>query len=227
MGRDRERHQQLVGDDRAVGNAGDEFDDEVVSLPVGGFFPARWVSVALCVVTVLVALWLGAVLPHESNESAKADATEADATKDGPTEGLPKEGFKEGRAEENAGEGAGGEADAREPAAAPVSAGTFLARLERDAREQQDGEVSCTWTADEPIDDLAGDILRAYRDSGEARLVASGYLDLKGNAWGAIVLFPAGWVDMVVVTAGEDDMCATARIARSVAPSAMPPDGEE
>lgn len=53
--------------------------------------------------------------------------------------------------------------------------------------------------------EAAADLLRAYREVPTAQLALSGYLDIKGNVWGAIVRDGRGWVDMVTVAADAGD----------------------
>ncbi|WP_302154358.1 hypothetical protein [uncultured Enorma sp.] len=95
-----------------------------------------------------------------------------------------------------------------------IDTGSFLAELDRDASTQADGEASCVWTSAQPINELAADVLRVYQGVSGAQLMTSGYLDLKGNAWGAIVLDECGWVDIVTVVAEEGNEASTARVTR-------------
>lgn len=68
-----------------------------------------------------------------------------------------------------------------------------------------------------PADDrAAADLLRAYREVPTAQLALSGYLDIKGNVWGAIVRDGRGWVDMVTVAADAGDASCRLRAARLV-----------
>ena len=53
--------------------------------------------------------------------------------------------------------------------------------------------------------EAAADLLRTYREVPTAQLALSGYLDIKGNVWGAIVRDGRGWVDMV--TDAADASC--------------------
>lgn len=64
--------------------------------------------------------------------------------------------------------------------------------------------------------EAAADLLRAYREVPTAQLALSGYLDIKGNVWGAIVRDGRGWVDMVTVTADAGDASCRLRVARLV-----------
>lgn len=60
---------------------------------------------------------------------------------------------------------------------------------------------------------LAEDVLRAYARTGTASLVASGYLDLKGNVWGAVLRERTAWCDVLLVTT-EDDAVSRVRVTR-------------
>lgn len=61
--------------------------------------------------------------------------------------------------------------------------------------------------------EAAADMLRAYREVPTAQLALSGYLDIKGNVWGAIVR-DGGWVDMVTVAADAGDTSCCLRVVR-------------
>lgn len=60
---------------------------------------------------------------------------------------------------------------------------------------------------------LAEDVLKAYARTGTASLVASGYLDLKGNVWGAVLRDGAAWCDVLLITT-EDDSVSRVRVTR-------------
>lgn len=62
--------------------------------------------------------------------------------------------------------------------------------------------------------EAAADLLRAYREVPTAQLALSGYLDIKGNVWGAIVRDGRGWVDMVTVAADAGDASCRLRAVR-------------
>ena len=62
--------------------------------------------------------------------------------------------------------------------------------------------------------EAAADMLRAYREVPTAQLALSGYLDIKGNVWGAIVRDGRGWVDMVTVAADTGDASCRLRVIR-------------
>lgn len=166
----------------------------------------RWLAPALCLICTACALWLGAALPSKTtSESALAQQS-------GPSAAWVDRAPGE--------ESDNSERDSREDEgvvpmeAGVIDTGSFLAELDRDASTQADGEASCVWTSAQPINELAADVLRAYQGVSGARLMTSGYLDLKGNAWGAIVLDECGWVDIVTVVAEEGNEASTARVTR-------------
>ena len=114
--------------------------------------------------------------------------------------------------------------DARDVGAqdAAVAAQTFLQALdERAASETEPAAdnaiaVRLAWSEDRPMTEAAADLLRAYREVPTAQLALSGYLDIKGNVWGAIVRDGRGWVDMVTVAADAGDASCRLRAVRLV-----------
>ena len=76
--------------------------------------------------------------------------------------------------------------------------------------------VRLAWTEDRPMTEAAADMLRAYREVPTAQLALSGYLDIKGNVWGAIVRDGRGWVNMVTVAADVGDASCRLRVVRLV-----------
>ena len=62
--------------------------------------------------------------------------------------------------------------------------------------------------------EAAADMLRTYREVPTAQLALSGYLDIKGNVWGAIVRDERGWVDMLTVAADTGDASCRLRVVR-------------
>lgn len=74
--------------------------------------------------------------------------------------------------------------------------------------------VRLAWTEDRPMTKVAADLLRAYREVPTAQLALSGYLDIKGNVWGAVVRDGCGWVDMVTVAADAGDASCRLRVIR-------------
>lgn len=166
----------------------------------------RWLAPALCLICTACALWLGAALPSKTtSESALAQQS-------GPSAAwIDRAPGEESDNSERDSRGDEGVAPMEEGV---IDTGSFLAELDRDASTQADGEASCVWTSAQPINELAADVLRAYQGVSGAQLMTSGYLDLKGNAWGAIVLDECGWVDIVTVVAEEGNEASTARVTR-------------
>ena len=103
--------------------------------------------------------------------------------------------------------------DARDAGAqdAAVTAQTFLQTLDERAASATEPAadnaiaVRLAWSEDRPMTEAAADLLRTYREVPTAQLALSGYLDIKGNVWGAIVRDGRGWVDMVTVAADVGD----------------------
>ena len=103
--------------------------------------------------------------------------------------------------------------DARDVGAqdAAVTAQTFLQALDEWAASETEPAadnaiaVRLAWSEDRPMTEAAADLLRTYREVPTAQLALSGYLDIKGNVWGAIVRDGRGWVDMVTVAADVGD----------------------
>lgn len=112
--------------------------------------------------------------------------------------------------------------DARDAddANAAVTAQTFLRTLDKrsgtatDLPEDNAIAVRLAWSEDRPMTEAAADMLRAYREVPTAQLALSGYLDVKGNVWGAIVRDGRGWVDMVTVAADTGDASCRLRVVR-------------
>ena len=73
------------------------------------------------------------------------------------------------------------------------------------------------WTESRGLVDTASAVLKRYERIDSVTLETQGYLDLKGNVWGAIVTDGRGWVDMVTVMTDEADSKTTVRVVRLVA----------
>ena len=114
--------------------------------------------------------------------------------------------------------------DARDVGAqdAAVTAQTFLQALDEWAASETEPAadnaiaVRLAWSEDRPMTEAAADLLRTYREVPTAQLALSGYLDIKGNVWGAIVRDGRGWVDMVTVAADAGDASCRLRAVRLV-----------
>ena len=105
---------------------------------------------------------------------------------------------------------------------AAVTARAFLQTLDERAASATEPSadnaiaVRLAWSEDRPMTEAAADLLRAYREVPTAQLALSGYLDIKGNVWGAIVRDGRGWVDMVTVAADAGDASCRLRAVRLV-----------
>lgn len=105
---------------------------------------------------------------------------------------------------------------------AAVTARTFLQALDERAAGATEPSadnaiaVRLAWSEDRPMTEAAADLLRAYREVPTAQLALNGYLDIKGNVWGAIVRDGRGWVDMVTVAADAGDASCRLRAVRLV-----------
>ena len=104
--------------------------------------------------------------------------------------------------------------------ASESSADTFLSDLETaSASSGQIEGTACstravTWHDDRDLPVCAEDVVAAYRDAGSCELICGGYVDIKGNVWGAIVRRQPDWVDIVYITVEEGGERSTARIVR-------------
>lgn len=97
-------------------------------------------------------------------------------------------------------------------------ASTFLedlGALACSARERGDDRAAVAWDDDRGLVDAAKIALERYRDAGTAVLATSGYLDLAGNVWGAILHDASGWVDVVLVA--EDGGVGEVKVVRLLA----------
>lgn len=117
--------------------------------------------------------------------------------------GVPGAGDRrdEAGAEADAGERAERRAqDILELPAHASSSKRFLDDLAR-ADGGDESAAAVTWEGDADVPSLASEVLEAYRAAG-VELATSGYLDLRGDAWGAVLRGGEGWADVVTV-AGE------------------------
>lgn len=140
-------------------------------------------ALAACVIAALVALaWAG----------SRGDRADADGAK-------PEAGSDESAMSDEARRLAAsvGDVPARDSSAA-----AFLADLAEAGREDR---AAVAWESEAGLTGEAAGVLGSYRDAGGVELAASGYLDLKGNAWGALLRGDAGWVDVVTVWAASAD----------------------
>lgn len=72
------------------------------------------------------------------------------------------------------------------------------------------------WVERDDVPMAAKGVLQAYAKAGGAELAASGYLDMRGNVWGAIVQGGSAWCDVVLVST-EGGSKSTVRVVRTFA----------
>lgn len=189
----------------------------------------RLLAPALCLATVVAACSLvpmaqtggtgSAGGTAGSSPAAPAGSADADAAPD--QEGSPsREGeppgdqpAAEGTAPGSAPEGATGAPPAG-GAFSAISSVTFMGELEEAAARTDDPQVGIAWEEPRGLAPVAGDILDRYAACGTARLATSGFIDIKGNVWGAVIEDGRGWVDVVTVTEAPDGASSTARVIR-------------
>lgn len=105
------------------------------------------------------------------------------------------------------------------------SVDTFLEDLNQRTGEQSHSaatqenfptyQIATRWTANQTLETSATEVLRSYQACESAMLMTSGYLDLKGLVWGAIVLCPQQWVDVVLVSSDTTDIQSTTTVSRT------------
>lgn len=177
---------------------------------------ARWAAPALCALAVAASL-MGAAWLLNGGGRGGADAGDGSPGLGQVAEGRDGAGAgvapgAEGLSDADAGASDDAPREDSSAGGTTVSAETFLSVLDG-APVDGSGVASVSWDDEGGLVALASDVLAAYRDCPGARLQTSGYLDLKGNAWSAIVSDGGSWVDIVVVSS-LDDGGATARVAR-------------
>lgn len=155
-----------------------------------------------------VAVRLHGSVPGEApREGSGAEAAEA---ADDPARILDGEAESGAFLErlESLSEAASGEGEAAEPDAAAVPASS----------------ASVSWAEEGDVVEMASCVLNSYQEVPDAILMTSGYLDLKGNAWGAIVRGGEEWVDIVLIVTAETEPGAedlsSARVVRLAAGAA-------
>lgn len=182
---------------------------------------AVWLAPLACVAAVLVALfWAGSLIEGGGAAGEGADVGDAASADEGSAvdgeDGTDGDG-----AAEDVDDGA--LVDLVDRASEAFSGGgsvssteTFLADLASAAEAADADEVALVaWEKESDLVGLASDVLSTYEGVDDASLVTSGYLDLEGDAWGAVVQGGSSWVDIVVVST-EDDETSTARVVRLV-----------
>ena len=165
--------------------------------PVDDGRPVGTLLVLACLVVAIAAVLWGVNAARQQRFGAAAD------TDSGSTAASQKDGTQ----------------PSDDPDAA-ITAQTFLQKLDERAvgatERPADNAIAVrlAWTEDRPMTEAATDLLRAYREVPTAQLALSGYLDIKGNVWGAIVRDGRGWVDMVTVAADAGDASCRLRVIR-------------
>lgn len=164
--------------------------------PVGGARPVGALLVLACAVVAVAAVW-GLNAARQQRLGVAADAGSGSAAT------SQKDDVRDA-----------------DDANAAVTAQTFLQALDERAGAATGSSannavaVRLAWSECRPMTEAAADMLRAYREVSTAQLALSGYLDIKGNVWGAIVRDGRGWVDMVTVAADAGDTSCRLRVVR-------------
>lgn len=220
----RERGKDFVrSQGRSRASAGD-------GLRTGGSLRARlaWCAAPLLCLAVIAASLLGfGAIAHGRLEDTAAHGEVSPAVEEGVQGERASSGEGSTDASARADGAGGGDASygqdsllgrsgAREEEAGAASLLAELDRLSAD-REAGEGQVAVELRMDEGLVPAARSVLQVYQGVEGARLYSSGYLDLKGNAWGAIVQARSGCIDVVTVAALEEDSASTVRAVRMFA----------
>ncbi len=90
--------------------------------------------------------------------------------------------------------------------------------IEKALLKTSDRSVSyaVAWHERRGLQAVSSDLLEAYRKLDGYVVASSGYLDIKGNVWGALLAQGKSAVDVVMVTCNEEDSECTARVVRLV-----------
>ncbi|WP_066830139.1 hypothetical protein [Collinsella ihumii] len=83
------------------------------------------------------------------------------------------------------------------------SVDSFISDLGAGAEKGAQG-AAVQWSEQRDLVGPAQDVLYAYAELPEAELMSSGYLDLAGNVWVALVQGGREWVDMVYLASNEE-----------------------
>lgn len=83
------------------------------------------------------------------------------------------------------------------------SVDSFISDLGTGAEKGAQG-AAVRWSEQRDLVGPAQDVLHAYAELPEAELMSSGYLDLAGNVWVALVQGGREWVDMVYLASNEE-----------------------
>lgn len=160
--------------------------------------------VALCVAAAIAALvWVGDASGSGASPSGVPDAEEAGRETGEEPDGL----------DEDAAEAIERARDLADVSIDESSAEAFLGDLEARGREAR-MSAGVRWTVASDLVEPAREVMRAYRELPDASLLSSGYLDLKGNVWSALIQGGSLWVDMVYVAADEAGDETEVRVVR-------------
>lgn len=193
-----------------------------------------WLAPAVCA-AVAASLLAYALLEGRSGPVVRNPAAggEAVAGTDAPVrvpdeerEAIGSDGGDDEAGEEGAALPDGGPSDTGDSFPTGVlSPETFLSELDRLSSFQKGSEtdqVSVEFEVESGLVSTGSAVMRAYRDAPGTELLSYGYLDIKGNAWGAIVQGAREWVDVVVIQALDGDEASIVRVARLLAPREAP-----
>lgn len=95
-----------------------------------------------------------------------------------------------------------------------IDSSSFLDGLDGGTVPAPERGAGLSWVEPLPADDLARKVIDAYRAEQGTSLVTSGYLDLKGNVWGAVVVKSGMWSDIVVISQMDGDEGSGQSLAR-------------
>lgn len=102
---------------------------------------------------------------------------------------------------------------------ADSSTASFLSDLEKPSSSGADAsetgfQTALAWKDERGLEAVAEDLLLSYAERSDAELLSSGYLDIKGRAWAAMLMVGSNCVDMLVVIGDEDDASCEVRAMR-------------
>lgn len=180
---------------------------------------------AACLAAGLAAWWLaGGASP---GRAADGEAPAAEGADDGGASGAQADAGAGASADGPDGDAAAGGGDLAPggAAAAPASAAELLATLAAGFGAGQE-ETCAAWEADAGLEGAASELIGAYREDPGTCLLAYGYLDLSGNAWGAVVARAGLWVDVAVARADESDARTVVTVTRMAAGAGEGSEGE-
>lgn len=169
---------------------------------------APYAALALACLLVALAAWRLAEGAAPGQAVPEDAAAGAGAGEPGRADGAPS-------ADSDAADAGGATAEAAK-ADGPTSASELLGVLAAGPPPGKAEAVSA-WTEAHGLEDAVRELIGAYREDSGAHLLAYGYLDLAGNAWGAVVARPGSWVDVAVAISSADDSRTTVTVTRMTA----------